>query len=118
MGLDLQIKLDDYTSLGLGLMEELKDVTNKILSEEDDETEKYTMVGPFNIRATLAPDVNDHRLVKWLFEEKELDKVVASVGSGIYVLIKKEIFEHLRPTTCLSNYLINYVVEMLCVREL
>lgn len=71
------------------------------------------------MRTTKSPTTEDKILLEWIFKRQHVEEEaeVASVVSCSFPA-KKEDMKYPRQEAWLSSFIINLVVEMLCVKEL
>ncbi|KAI3502715.1 hypothetical protein L1887_30957 [Cichorium endivia] len=82
-------------------------------------------VGPFHVRTKNAPSVEDMRLLEWIFNKqaKGIEGEIATRTIVAYNLeyrthVEKQEMYTLYPKAWLSMYIVNFVVDMLCAKEL
>ncbi|KAI3699216.1 hypothetical protein L2E82_43347 [Cichorium intybus] len=82
-------------------------------------------VGPFHVRTKNAPSIEDMRLLEWIFNKqaKGIEGGIATRTIVAYNLeyrahVEKEEMYTLYPKAWLSMHIVNFVVDMLCAKEL
>lgn len=89
-------------------------IDNKV-EEYDEDT---TRVGPFKVRTTQAPTVDDWKLLELCFGKVEDTMIVVGVEDNEAFHVNKDKFcKGLTPEGWISTGFINCVEDMLCVRE-
>ncbi|GKA17192.1 hypothetical protein Tco_0697029, partial [Tanacetum coccineum] len=115
--------MDDMAAIPV-LKEKIYEMDNKEDEnyEMDNKVEEYdedtTRVGPFKVRTTQAPTVDDCKLLESCFGKVEDTMMVVGVQDNEAFRVNKDEFcKALMPAGWVSNGFINCVADMLCVRE-
>ncbi|PWA49790.1 ulp1 protease family, C-terminal catalytic domain-containing protein [Artemisia annua] len=95
------------------LKEKIHEMDIKVEYDED-----TTRVGPFKVRTTQAPTVEDRKLLELCFGKVKEDTMVVGVeDNDAFHVDKKNLCTGLMPEGWISTIFIKCVADMLCVRE-
>lgn len=88
-------------------------------SDEDMEEEGvHERVGPFRIRKTIISSADRDFLKRYFEDGDDSTTLAANEDTEVFCITKEEFFNSLRPERWVSNKLVDYVTQVLNIRQI